>query len=272
MELSVVYLLLALCCAVLLFYRRRLRPRAHRAEGTVARSESIANELDSKRRFLEAILDAIGDPIFVKDRDHRYIHVNQAKCRLNGYERAAIVGKTDYDFSPPEKEQVDIFLRRDNIVLETGREDINEEALTGADGVLRTVVTRKSLYVDDAGRRCVVGIQSQARHRQQRSPSSQDIMEFIWNSNAAPLVFLCRRRQLSNTRTLKRHKALAVGSDDAGDARDIHRRGWSFPLLPCHRLSWSLGQGAQGGTALAPRGKQARAMGSALEEVRQLNG
>jgi PAS domain-containing protein len=133
MELSVVCVLLALCCAVLLLDRRRLRRRAQRAEGTVARSESIANELDSKRRFLEAILDTIGDPIFVKDRDHRYIYVNQAKCRLNGYERAAIVGKTDYDFSPPEKEQVDIFVRRDNIVLETGREDINEEALTGAE-------------------------------------------------------------------------------------------------------------------------------------------
>jgi len=158
MELSVVSVLLALCCAVLILDRRRLRRRANRAEGTIARSESIANELDSKRRFLEAILDTIGDPIFVKDREHRYIYVNEAKCRLNGRERDAIVGKTDYDFSPPEKEQIDIFVHRDDMVLETGREDINEEALTGADGVLRTVVTRKSLYVDDAGRHCVVGI------------------------------------------------------------------------------------------------------------------
>src|SRR5215472_6809246 len=94
MELSVVGVFLALCCAVLLLDRRRLRRRAHRAEEAVAHSESIANELDSKRRFLEAILDTIGDPIFVKDHEHRYIYVNEAKCRLNGHERDAIVGKT----------------------------------------------------------------------------------------------------------------------------------------------------------------------------------
>jgi PAS domain S-box-containing protein len=114
--------------------------------------------LESKRRFLEAILDSIGDPIFVKDRDHRYLYVNEAKCRLTGCQRDDIIGKTDYDISRPEKEEVDVFVARDEIVLETGREDINEEALTGADGVRRTVVTKKSLYVDDAGRRCVVGI------------------------------------------------------------------------------------------------------------------
>ena len=35
-------------------------------------------------------------------------------------------------------------------------------------------------------------------------------MGFMWNSMAAPLVFLCRRRQFPLARTLKRHKALAA--------------------------------------------------------------
>jgi PAS domain S-box-containing protein len=132
--------------------------RADGAEAAVARSESAASQLESNRRFLEAILDSIGDPIFVKYRDHRYIYVNEAKCKLTGHPREAILGKTDYAFSPPEKEQVDIFVRKDAAVFETGEENINEEALTGADGILRTVLTRKTLYVDDAGRRRVVGI------------------------------------------------------------------------------------------------------------------
>jgi PAS domain S-box-containing protein len=132
--------------------------RANGAEVAVARSESTASQLESNRRFLEAILDSIGDPIFVKDRDHRYIYVNEAKCKLTGHPREAILGKTDYAFSPPEKEQVDIFVRKDEVVFETGEENINEEALTGADGILRTVLTTKTLYVDDAGRRRVVGI------------------------------------------------------------------------------------------------------------------
>ena len=94
----------------------------------------------------------------MKDRDHRYLYVNEAKCRLMGCKRDDFIGKTDYDLSRPEKGEVEVFVARDDIVLKTGREDTNEEAVTGADGVLRTVVTKKSLYVDGAGQRCVVGI------------------------------------------------------------------------------------------------------------------
>ena len=117
-----------------------------------------AAELESRQRFLEAVLDSIADPIFVKDRDHRYLYVNEAKCRLMGCKRDDMIGKTDYDLPRPEKGEVEVFVARDDIVLKTGRKDTNEEAVTGADGVHRTVVTKKSLYVDDAGQRCVVGI------------------------------------------------------------------------------------------------------------------
>jgi PAS domain S-box-containing protein len=75
-----------------------------------------------------------------------------------GCKREDLIGKTDYDLPRPEKAEIEVFVERDDFVLKTGREDTNEEAVTGADGVHRTVVTKKSLYVDDAGQRCVVGI------------------------------------------------------------------------------------------------------------------
>jgi PAS domain S-box-containing protein len=125
---------------------------------SVAKAEGDAKELNSRRRFLEAILDSIGDAIFVKDDDHRYTYVNEAKCRLSGIEEEDILGKTGYDVAFPVKEQVDVFVRRDQFVLETGREDLNEEELTDAEGVVHTVLTKKSLYVDDSGRRCIVGV------------------------------------------------------------------------------------------------------------------
>lgn len=156
--LVVVCVALALGSGLLLWDRRRTQQRAARAEKALTGAEGVAQELERKHRFLETILDSIGDPVFVKDREHRYIYVNEAKCRLTGQARDAIIGKSDYEISRPQKEEVDVFVQRDEIVLETGREDLNEEALTGADGILRTVVTRKSLYIDDAGRRCVVGV------------------------------------------------------------------------------------------------------------------
>jgi PAS domain S-box-containing protein len=158
MEPVVICIFLAICCAVLLWDRRRVQRRAHRSEENAAAAQSAADRLKSERRFLDRIINSIGDPIFVKDREHRYVYVNEAKCRLTGAKRDDIIGRSDYDFPLPGKEQVDVFVQRDDIVFRSGQEDINEEPLTDADGTLHTVVTRKSLYTDDAGRPYVVGI------------------------------------------------------------------------------------------------------------------
>jgi PAS domain S-box-containing protein len=158
MEIVVVCAILVICCGFVLSDRDRLQRRAGSAQQRVAAAERVASTLESERRFLDAILNSIGDPIFVKDAEHRYIYVNEAKCLLTRAKRDAIIGKTDYDFPTPEKEQIDVFVKMDDIVIETGQENINEEALTDADGKLHTVVTRKSPYTDESGRRFVVGI------------------------------------------------------------------------------------------------------------------
>jgi hypothetical protein len=66
------------------------------------------------------------------------------------------VGKTDYDFFP--KEQVDVFWRQDDVVFETGREDVNEETITSTEGAVRTIATEKSLYVDRGGNKLNLAI------------------------------------------------------------------------------------------------------------------
>ncbi len=111
---------------------------------------------EQTRVFLESILDRIGDPVFVKDREHRLVLVNDAECRLAGRPREELVGKTDYAFFP--KEQVDVFWRQDDLVFETGRENVNEEVITDADGVVRTIVTKKTLYVAPRGEPHIVGV------------------------------------------------------------------------------------------------------------------
>jgi PAS domain S-box-containing protein len=158
MELVVLCVFLAICCGFLLWDRSQQQGRVRAVQESVAAAEGAANKLESERQFLDAILNSIGDPIFVKDAEHRYIYVNKAKCLLTGAKRDAIIGKTDYDFPTPEKEQIDVFVQKDDIVVETGEENINEEALTDADGKPHTIITRKSRYIDDSGRRCVVGI------------------------------------------------------------------------------------------------------------------
>ena len=111
--------------------------------------------LDSKE-YLNKIINSIGDPIFVKDEQHRLVMVNDAECRLAGRSREELLGKTDYDFFP--KEQVDTFWEKDELVLRTGRENVNEEQITNAEGNIRTITTKKTLYTDKAGEKFIVGV------------------------------------------------------------------------------------------------------------------
>jgi PAS domain S-box-containing protein len=123
-------------------------------EGTAQR-EKAEKELHESRDYLDKIINTIPDPIFVKDRQHRFVLVNDAECALAGHNREEMIGKTDYDFFP--KEQVDIFWQKDEVVFETGRENINEEVLTGAQGRTHTILTNKSLYSDKDGNEFIVG-------------------------------------------------------------------------------------------------------------------
>jgi PAS domain S-box-containing protein len=149
MVIQTVVFVALLVVAVLGWHARRMARRLARAERRLARAEI-------ERDFLEGILDAIADPIFVKDRDHRLVWVNEAECRLAGKERQALVGKTDYDFFP--KDQVDVFWRQDDVVFETGHENVNEEGITSAEGAVRAIVTKKSLWVDRSGTQHIVGV------------------------------------------------------------------------------------------------------------------
>jgi two-component system CheB/CheR fusion protein len=133
---------LTTCVGIMTWWCARLARRARRAE--------------EARAFLERIVDRIADPVFVKDRNHRLVVVNEAECRLAGRTRSELIGKTDYDFFP--KEQVDVFWRQDDLVSESGRENVNEETVTDANGVPRTIVTKKTLYVDAIGQKYIVGV------------------------------------------------------------------------------------------------------------------
>lgn len=112
--------------------------------------------LGESKEYLNKIINSIGDPVFVKDEQHRLVLVNDAECALTGHTREEVAGKTDYDFFP--KAQVDVFWKYDDEVLSTGVENINEEEITDAQGVLRTIITRKTRYVDPAGNKFIVGV------------------------------------------------------------------------------------------------------------------
>jgi PAS domain S-box-containing protein len=139
----------------------RLTSEDGRFLGAVGVFEDITEEKKSKealvgsREYLLKVCNAIGDPIFVKDRQHRYILANDALCALAGRKREDILGKTDYDFFP--KEQVDVFWEQDEIVFETRQAAENEEEITEAGGNVRTMVAKKTLFISNADEEFIVG-------------------------------------------------------------------------------------------------------------------
>ncbi len=98
--------------------------------------------------FLSAILEWVGDPVFVKDRDFRFVLVNQAFCSLAGRPRDELLGRTDFDLFP--KDEAEAFRARDERVFASGEPDQVEETIT-AIGPRRTIATTKAPLRDEHG-------------------------------------------------------------------------------------------------------------------------
>ena len=111
---------------------------------------------ESRINFITKIINTIPDPVFVKDREHRWLVLNDALCEFIGMPREALIGKTDYDFFP--KEEADIFWQKDDEVFRTGQENINEESITDSNGVAHIFSTRKAIFQEQTtGQQFLVG-------------------------------------------------------------------------------------------------------------------
>ncbi len=108
------------------------------------------------KEALESIINAVADPIFVKDRKHCWVLLNDACCKFIGHTREELIGKSDYEFFP--KAEADVFWEKDETVFRTGRENLNEESFTDANRILHTIVTKKSLFVDSKKNQFIVGV------------------------------------------------------------------------------------------------------------------
>ena len=102
------------------------------------------------------ILNAISPPIFIKDRRHRWLYVNDAFCSFIGRKRNSVIGKSDSDCFP--EEQAGVFWAKEEQVFKSGKENTNEESLTDSSGVLHSIVMRRQLFRAKGGRDLLVGV------------------------------------------------------------------------------------------------------------------
>ncbi|MDF5720847.1 MAG: PAS domain S-box protein [Rhizonema sp. PD37] len=105
--------------------------------------------------FLLLIINGISDPIFVKNRQHQLILLNDAFCNIIGQSQEDLIGKSDYDLFP--KAEADVFWEKDELVFITGITDENEEFFTDSYGVTHSILTKKCLFEDERGNHFLVG-------------------------------------------------------------------------------------------------------------------
>jgi len=95
---------------------------------------------EASEKYLDNILNNMGDPVFVKDDQSRILLVNDSFCRLFDLTREKIIGKTLAENVDPKEQES--FLKIDKQILADGMENINVEKLTIRDGQTMTISTR----------------------------------------------------------------------------------------------------------------------------------
>ncbi len=78
-----------------------------------------ADEMSEGFKLMSALVDAMPASLLVKDKDRRYILVNQTMCDWFGWSSGEIVGKT-FDDVLPER-HAEIVREQDDLVFQTGR-------------------------------------------------------------------------------------------------------------------------------------------------------
>jgi PAS domain S-box-containing protein len=128
------------------------------AELDAARSArtDLATALAHERTLLRTMIDLIPAFIYAKDTESRFIAINAHLARHMGTTSADALGKTDFDFWPPELAEK--FFDDEQALIKSGTAilELEEPGLDKLTGEVRTVVTSKVPLHDENG--TVIGI------------------------------------------------------------------------------------------------------------------
>ncbi len=103
--------------------------------------------------LVEAFLKSTPDLVYVKDRDGRYLLINESVEKLMGHTSADVLGKDDTDIFPPELAQA--LLTNDRLILASGQSHTFEETPI-VDGMQRSYSSTKAPLRDAQG--AIIGI------------------------------------------------------------------------------------------------------------------
>ena len=123
----------------------------------ITERKSAEERVARHEQFLESLIDAVPQPLFVKNEDRRYTLVNAAFCDANGLDRTRVLGARDEDFLAHDRAART--RNQDESVLATASPVVVEESESmDGDAEIRWTLMSKALVRTAQSERFVVGI------------------------------------------------------------------------------------------------------------------
>ena len=116
---------------------------------TVIENTRLFNQAEHSYRFLETVIEHIPDPIFIKNKDHILLEMNQANADIIGRPKHEIIGKTDEAFFPPDLAEE--FHHRLDEIFATNQVAEFEDKTVWGDGQEHIAYTRLVPILDSSG-------------------------------------------------------------------------------------------------------------------------
>jgi PAS domain S-box-containing protein len=115
--------------------------------------KEAAVRLTHQRAVLETLIESTADFVYMKDRQGRYVFVNEAAAQSVGKPAYEIIGKDDHDLFPPAS--AGPIMEKDQQIMAAGISAVFEETRSAA-GVTRHLHSSKNVCRDSTG--AVIGM------------------------------------------------------------------------------------------------------------------
>ncbi|HEY5531420.1 MAG TPA: ATP-binding protein [Candidatus Anoxymicrobiaceae bacterium] len=152
--------------------------------------KSAQREMLERIGFLQKVLDNLTEPVFMKDRELRYIYVNRALLEFMEMEGEQLLNKTARDLFP--EEQASLLEESDREVLETGDlVEIPEQELRVTRGQARTVRMLEAPVPDEVGRpEYIIGVINDVTVQRQMEKARLEFIRVAAHELGTPLTSL----------------------------------------------------------------------------------
>lgn len=127
----------------------------HSSISNVTLRKQTEIELQDSKEFLDNIINAIPDPLFVKDSNHKWVLLNEEYCDFIGFPAEELIGKSDYDFF--SKDEADMFYENDEVAL-LNNEDVSYETTFIDKNNKKHILSVKKAGFDTSKGRNLVGV------------------------------------------------------------------------------------------------------------------